>query len=170
MPRGVEVQKFVEIEPIELYDLHDALRKRFNFKRPGPFPLFLINVAQPVYEISEFIEEIKIDNLGSISRAAVDGAGQIVAVTIPDGERWDIYAMRLIRTAGDGTLTYLFVVDPDVGVTIPIYSQGASSGLDTELLNPPVRLDSGQQVKAYVNAITADSSWNVYAYYRKRKV
>ena len=152
-------------EPIEVPTLNVGLQNRFKFLRSSPLPLYLSNLAVPVYDISEFLESVKIETSGSFSRLAASGAGTVTAVTVPSGKRWIIYAIDIFRSTGDGTIDKV-----SIDATVQIYSQSASGGVKTELLNHSVILDENHNISVHVADITTDSTWDIRLYYVEREI
>lgn len=96
------------------------------------------------------------------SRAAASGAGYATLITVPDNMRYHVRYIEADRSAGDGTFTVLRIEDKD-GALIDIDTQVAAQDYMFDGVNF-ITLEEGDRIRAYVNAITGDSTWDVSWY------
>lgn len=124
-----------------------------------PEPMLFKAMIIPVVSIDELLSTVELDpfNLNAT------GNGWQIAFTVPINERWLIYAVELVRGAGDGLLSDYGM--GEAAATIQIASQGAAANLFTGMRS--WLLDAGQHFVVKVSALTAASAWAGMVYYKK---
>jgi len=150
---------------IELENLWNRLSTRFKARREGEvdegYPV-LLDTLQPVTNFDELAKEWNAEKVGDFTRLAAAGAGTVIAYTIPDGKRLSIRAFAIVRTAGDGTISAIYVRDTaDILCAI----QTAGANFQPGLLTQDIIADEGMIIAVEVAAISTDSTWDVRFYY-----
>lgn len=159
---------------IELENLWRRLSTRFKARRSGEedegYPVLLPKV-QPITNFDELAKELLLEVVGTVTRAVAGGAGLSSSLTVPDGERWTLFAWKASRTGGDGTLTQALVHGASTSNYVVVYTQAAASAIavQSKELTFPYVLDQGMGLMVYCDALTGDSTWQVTAYYAKEE-
>lgn len=152
---------------IDKKDIPERLRKRFDLRAIESHILWTLppNVI-PVTQVDEALKDYIAKGVGSFSRTNAAGTGSTPCVEAKAKVRRTIFTMDLLRTGGDGTLDEIYISGP-AGSYIRLLTQAASAHFQSGLLATPIVLDPGNQLRANIAAISADSTWEARLYYNE---
>ena len=146
------------------------LRDRFQLRMPVIVDeMQLENRIVLISNADELLKDYIIVDKANFARTAVAGVGNMVIITVPQGERWHIKGVHILRASGDGTLGQLMVcaLGNPAANYCGIFTQTAAGNLITQLLVQDAVLDGGDSLVVNVAAITGDTVWSLRMYYAK---
>lgn len=156
-----------ELEVIESTSLPQRILNRFpsgakrqiaQAIRKIPFVVFTSN-------IDDLLRVHSVEEVGTFARTAVAGTGNVLAFTIPDGDRYHISSISIVRLTGDATLEGLYL--GQTSAVVKAISQTAAIALHTLLLSKDLVVDETMQIYATVAAISTDSTFSVRMLYTR---
>lgn len=146
---------------IELEQIWKRLQTRFKARRKtdtdpeDPAHPILIETVQPITDADELLKEYDVEEF-AIARLAATGAGLQLVAEVPEGKRWHVFGITILRLTGDGTMTTLWIRGTG---DHQIVTQGAAQGVATNMMPQVAVMDEGMNVSFYCDAITGDSTW-----------
>lgn len=153
---------------IELENLWRRLTVRFKARTKSDedpddpqYPL-LLETVQPITDFDELAKQWDINEF-TAARTHVSGSGYEQVCMVPQGKKWHVRTVQIVRTAGDMTLSQLLLVKGGTR-EVSIVDQAAASAIVTNLLPQDIVMNEGSELRMFCVAVAADTTWNIDVY------
>lgn len=136
------------------------LINKFDLKTDQREPVTVPSVIMPVTDVGVLLQKTKAYR----HVEAISSTGIKLLNEVPEGKRWRIMAIQVLKGSGAFTLSALYVYIIADAQTQKIETFASSEDHQTYLDGQEIYLDAGDRIRAYVDAFTTAGNIDCLVY------